>query len=50
MKRPTQVGHSYEAHYLRWDHTQVSNYASCPPLATHVATPGAVWEIKPPED
>jgi len=50
MKRPTKVGHSYEAHYLRWDHTQVSNYISCPPLATHVATPGAVWEIKPPEN
>jgi hypothetical protein len=50
MRRPSQVGSSYEAHYLRWHHSKVDNYIPCPPLATHIATPGAVWEITPPEE
>ena len=47
LKRKTRVGWSYEAHYLRWDHRQVSKYAPLPPLATHVVTPDAVWDIRP---
>jgi hypothetical protein len=47
MKRQANVGNSYEAHYLREDHTRAMVYASRLPLATHVVTPGAVWEIKP---
>ena len=47
LKRTAGVGNSYEAHYLRERHTQVKAYASRLPLATHVVTPGAVWEIKP---
>jgi len=47
LKRDSHVGWSYEAHYLRWDHRQVSNYAFSEPLGTHVVTPDAVWEIRP---
>ena len=47
LKRDARIGWSYEAHYLRWDHRQASNYATCLPLGTHVATPNAVWDIKP---
>jgi hypothetical protein len=50
MKRDARAGWSYEAHYLRKGRRSGRDYASDPPLARHIVSPGAVWEISPPED